>query len=363
MKMNAQLTIILACILAMNVTVFGDTYWAQNRPSGSVWSVAGNWTSGLPDTADRANFTNLQDTDWGVDVDTSAVLKKILIAQNYVFNGTGSIELQPASTAHWDRVIEVNQTAVVTTFNSDVTIKGTTDFVPRISNKGALTFNGALTTLNTANPSRVLDFEGTGTTTINGDLVNSSGIRFGSSTLTSIIGGSGVTSGSGGVTLLSGRLELNRAQALVNSTIKMEGITLVLGADDAVASGADINFITGLIQTEGYDQDFGTLDLSVADVTLDMNDTDSVLTFEDSSAISWGTAGLVVNNADGATLRFAGTGLTATQIGQVTVDGVALTAGDTWTDGGYLYLIPEPATMGLVGIAAVMLIGVRRLFI
>ena len=361
MKMNKLLTMAMGCALA--VGVFGDTYWAANRSAGSVWSVAGNWTAGLPDTADRANFTNLQDTDWGVDVDTAAVLKKVLISQNYIFNGSGSIELQPASTAHWDKAIEVNQTTAVTVFNSDVTIKGTTDFVPRISNKGSLTFNGALTTVNTANPSRVLDFEGTGTTTINGDLINSTGVRFGSSGLTTVIGGGGVTSGSGGVTLLSGQLELRRASALNNSSIKMEGITLVLGEDNALASGTDIDFWTGLVQAEGYDQDFGTLDLSVADVTLDMNDTDSVFTFEDSSAITWGTAGLVVNNADGATIRFAGTGLTETQIGQITVDGTVLTTGDTWTDGGYLYVIPEPATLGMIGIAGVMLFGVRRLFI
>lgn len=367
MKRNRQWVLGIACMLAMYTAVFGDSYWSANRSAGSAWSVAGNWTAGLPDTADRANFTNTQDTDYGVNVDTAAVLKKMLIARDYVYNGTGSIELRPASAAHWDKALEVNQTAAVTAFNASVKIQGTTDYVMDIYNRGSLTFNNALTLANSANPNRQLNMSGDGTTTINGDLVNGAGLRFGSSSLTTIIGGSGTTSGrtdAGAAILLSGQLELRRASALINTSLKIEGLSLVLGADNAIASGADVNFIAGLMLAEGYDQDFGTLDLSVADVTLDMDDADSIFTFEDSSAISWGTAGLIVNNSDNAVIRFADAGLTETQIGQITLNGSQLTTGDTTVDGGYLYItpniIPEPSTLGLFAISSVFVMILRR---
>jgi len=119
MKNTNRFIVGIGLFLALYSVAFGDTYWAQNRSAGAAWSDAGNWTSGLPDTADRANFTNLQDAEWSVDVDTAAVLKKILVTQNYVFNGMGSITLQPASLAHWDKIIEVNNASAFTVFNRE----------------------------------------------------------------------------------------------------------------------------------------------------------------------------------------------------------------------------------------------------
>ncbi|QHI70351.1 hypothetical protein [Tichowtungia aerotolerans] len=333
----------------LGLTAVADSFWSVDRPAGAVWSDVSNWSTGIPDTEDRANFVNTQATTYDVDVDTNAVFKKILVSQDYNFTGTGTIELQPASAAHWDKVIEVNQGGVSPVFNVDVMIHQTTDFVPRIAvyPSSVITFNETLTLTNSANASRQTDFNAaaaTGSIVMNGDLYNHCGMRFGSSGLTTVIGGSGTTYGrtdSGAAILVAGRLELNRPQALINSVLKLEGTTVVLGADEAVASGANVEFRGGTVVAQGYDQTFGQLDVFSANVGIDMDRSDSIWTFDDSSAVAWDGGTLSISNAGNAIVRFeigSGSGLTESQIGQINLNGSTLSLGDTTVSNGYLYV-------------------------
>lgn len=350
MKKTIQLmSTVVFVVLVLDLSAVADTYWSANRPAEAVWSDGSNWSTGIPDTEDRANFVNTQATTYDVDVDTNAVFKKILVSQDYVYNGTGSIELQPASTAHWDKAIEVNKTGYFPEFNVDVMIHQAADFVPRISvyPSSTITFNGALTLTNSANSTRQTDFyaaAATGRIVMNGDIYNHCGMRFGSGNLTTTIGGSGTTYGrtdSGATILLAGRLELNRPQALINSVLKLEGGTVVLGADGAVASGADLEFRGGTVVAQGYDQTFGQLDVFSANVGINMDGSDSIWTFADSSSVAWDGGTLSISNAGNAIVRFeigGGTGLTESQIGQINLNGSTLSLGDTTVSNGYLYV-------------------------
>jgi hypothetical protein len=110
-----------------------------------------------------------------------------------------------------------------------------------------------------------------------------------------------------------------------------------------------------MLGTSGYDAQF------------DMNHSDCIWTFADSSGVTW-THNLNIANADtnSTVIRFAideGTGLKEAQIGQISLNGTALTPGDTTVKDGYLYItqaIPEPATVGLYMISSVVLLLCHR---
>ncbi len=349
----------------------GTSTW-KDSPSGAEWGNAANWTGGLPELTEQARFTYDQTTTYDVIVNTHEVFRETLLQRGHTFNGTGSLTMEYAPDSN-ERILENNYGAAqpTTTYNVDVTMRSTTTGnYGGIYNVGALTFNGALVLTNTAGAgatSRVR-MDASGTTTINGDFYHGAGIRLTAGTV--VIGGSGTSSAESTtvMTLLGGELQLNRVSALDVDDMVLEGTTVSLGADNALLAGTDIRFLGGLLLAQGHDQDFGYLDVGdgTKDTFFDMGSSDSIWTFEDSSAQVWDGGIVAITNAGNATIRFAidgGTGLTESQIGQISLNGSTLTTGDTWIDEGYLYVIPEPATLGLFLISAVGLIAVRRRFV
>jgi hypothetical protein len=346
----------------------GTTTWKDN-PVGAVWGDAANWAGGLPLSTEQARFTYDQTTTYDVIVNTHEVFRETLLQRGHTFNGTGSLTMEYAPDNN-ERILENNHASNPnTTYNVDVTMRSTsTDYYGSIYNTSALTFNGALVLTNTVSlgaTSRV-KMDASGTTTINGDFYHGAGIRLTAGTV--VIGGSGTSSAESStvMTLLGGALQLNRAGALDVDDIVLEGTEVTLGADNALLAGTDVRFLGGELLAEGHDQDFGWLLLGdgTKDTLVDMGSSDSIWTFEDSSSQAWGAGILAIANAENATIRFADTGLTDTQIGQITLNGSLLTTADTTLDGGYLYItpIPEPATVGLFLISALGLIAARRRF-
>lgn len=217
-----------------------------------------------------------------------------------------------------------------------------------------------------------------GTHTFNGDLNVAGNLRLDG---TVIIGGSGTTAISFNYLSTAGtgsKLYLNRTGAYTVTTptgyLRIEKTDVHLGADFAVGAGTDVQMYGGLagdlISDGDYDQNFGTLangQTTVAD--LNLGNSASTWTFADSSSKTW-AAGFNISNVDAAdtVIRFdlgSGSGLTAAQIGQITLNGSVLTTGDTTVDGGYLYItqaIPEPATLGLVGLVSMGIVVWRRVF-
>lgn len=305
-----------------NPPEFYNNYWQANVQPGAVWSDAANWSRGIPWLRDRAVFLYPQSATDDVIVDSSVHAKKILVSRRTVFVGEGAITVQPDSAAHWDMAIEVNQAAAEAVFNCDVTVLGTTDYVSDVRNYGTLIFNGSLALTNTAY-SRPVNFNAPGTTVINGDLQNYCGMRVASSTVR--IGGNGTTTGDGSLQMKGGRLELNR--------------------ENALAPGTTVNFDSGTLAADGTHQHLGVLDIADNDVVLDLTGSVSVVTFSDSSGADWGTGRLIITNAASAVVRFAGSGLTSSQIGQVVGADAVLT-------NGYLYLTPLSRINQLSGAGA-----------
>ncbi|MGE4488743.1 MAG: hypothetical protein AB7E95_04255 [Kiritimatiellales bacterium] len=347
--------------MSFAAAVQADTTWNGGAVPGAAWSSAGNWSDGAPDSADTAYFTNTQTSTYSVNVDTAAQANKLLASQAYTFGGSGSVTLvRNDTTGYLIQTLRSELSSGELTFNTGVTINhqgtaGATE-IYNLNAGSSIVFNNGLTHTGYS----YLNLSGLGTIVINGDLSVADRIRFGNTVagLNVIIGGTGTTSSSTKWTFArAANLYLNRAGAYAtdDQLLDMEKTMVYLGADNAVASGTDVQMRdsggTGGITAQGYDQDFGGLTIA-ADALFDMDGSDSVWTFEDSSALSW-TAGtlLDITNAENAVIRFAidgGTGLTESQIGQIALDGTVLTSADTAVLHNYLYITRKKGAIKLI---------------
>ena len=356
-------------------TVLANT-WNQDVAAGAKWSDAANWTGGVPGTGDSAIFNQTQANTLDVDVDVAGTTRLQQVSQLHTFNGTGSIAVSANPTANFQHIMH-NTTSGTVTYNVGVSMdtQGSAYWGQSTHlNGGTTVFNNSYA-LTSGSLLNLKD----GTHVFNGDLNVAGNLRLDG---TVIIGGSGTTAISYNFLSTSGvgsKLYLNRtgAYTVVNTAtgyLRIERTDVHLGVTGAVGAGTNVRLhgaLGGDLISDGdYDQNFGTLrnaQTTVAD--LNLSDSASTWTFADSSSEAW-AAGFNISNVDAANtvIRFAlgsGGGLTATQIGQITLNGTVLTPGDTTTDGGYLYVtqaIPEPATLGLIGLVSVGLLAGRRFF-
>ncbi|QHI70350.1 hypothetical protein [Tichowtungia aerotolerans] len=357
MKAIRVLQIIIVGTVALVASAQADTAWNADVSIDAAWSVAGNWSAGVPDSNDVAYFTNTQATTYSVDVDSAAQAHKLHVTQGYTFDGAGSLTLIRNDASSLNQTLGNYSPSTTLTINTDVTINQLGAGVAEVYNQyagGNLILNGSFT--QTGN--NYINLSGLGTIELNGDITLVDRFRFGKDGLNVVIGGSGTTTSSAAWTFArAANLYLNRTGAYTTAAeyLYMERAMLFLGADNALAAGTDVrmkaNYGTGGITAQGFDQAFGWLDVD-ADAFFDLGGTDSVWTFEDSSlAISDWASGVVlyITNAPSATIRFAidsgsgGTGLTEIQIGKISLDGVVLTSNDTTVADGYLYITPLPA--------------------
>ncbi len=137
----------------------------------------------------------------------------------------------------------------------------------------------------------------------------------------------------------NGELELNAAHAINNANITL---------------GAANNL---LLDVNASQNSLGRLTLGSGTLTIDLAAEVADLFFADSSAQAWdGT--VVINGFQEGVIKFGtdANGLTAAQL-------AAIGAGYSLTESGYLTTIPEPATLGLIGLASAGFIVLRRLMI
>lgn len=350
--------------------------WVQDVPSGAKWSTAGNWSTAVPTTNDSAVFITSQANTYDVDVDTAAYTRLQQVQNhNYTFNGAGSLNVSINPTSNYQNCFIT--TGGTATYNVGVNVAVRSSSISAQINTGS----GAATVFNNSFALTEGTLNLTGAVTFNGDLNLSGRLRIGDGSSV-VIGGSGTTTISSDYISTSGTgsLYLNRTGAYTLSNpaghLRADKSKVYFGAANAVADGTDVKLYqldanAALISNGDYDQNFGVLYLfgtSGLDAQIDMNNSDCIWTFEDSTG-TW-THNLNIANVDtnNTVIRFsidAGTGLSETQIGQITLNGEALTAADTTVKGGYLYItpattIPEPATVSLLGISALGILFYRR---
>ena len=374
MRTNKKIAGIVSGALLMSGVAWAST-WNQDVAIGATWGDAANWSAGVPGISDTAIFSQTQANTLDVDVNVAGTTRLQQVSQLHTFNGTGSIAVSANPVSNFQHIMH-NTTSGTVTYNAGVSMDTQSSAFWGQSthlNGGTTVFNNSYS-LSSGSLLNLKD----GTHTFNGDLTVAGNLRLDG---TVIIGGSGTTAISYNFLSTSGvgsKLYLNRAGAYTvtgsGGYLRIERTDVHLGATQAVGAGTNVRLhgaLGGDLISDGdYDQNFGTLrnaQTTVAD--LNLSDSASTWTFADSSSEAW-AAGLNISNVDVAdtVIRFdlgSGSGLTSAQIGQITLNGTALTTGDTTEDGGYLYItqaIPEPATLGLMGLVSAGLIVWRRMF-
>ncbi len=141
-------------------------------------------------------------------------------------------------------------------------------------------------------------------------------------------------------------------------------VTLRLGAANTVASSSSLIMSGGILDPDGLNQIMPNTTMGLTlNSTIDFINGGSEVDLKNSSAVAW-TAGKILNLANWDPsidkLRFGTdpTGLTAAQLGQIEFNGTGLGTGHLDAN-GYV-VVPEPATMSLIGIPMLVLARRRR---
>lgn len=158
----------------------------------------------------------------------------------------------------------------------------------------------------------------------------------------------------GGTVLTSGR----KIQVNANGELELNGENAINNAN-VVAGGAN----NLLIDVNSNQDDMGILRFDSGTVTLDLAAGVSGIAFDNSSAQVWGAGALVISNFTAGVVSFGSNanGLLAAQLGKIRAydSGGALVEDISLNGAGYV--IPEPATIGLIGLASAGFIVLRRL--
>jgi hypothetical protein len=367
MKNKIGLVLIAAACAA------GASTWNQDVAAGAKWSEASSWNTGVPPTvSDLALFNLTQANTYEVDVDTAAITRLLQVQQPHTFNGSGSIDITSSPASHFQNCMYNTLSGGTVTYNVDVTVNTLTAYYAQMNNN-----NGGTTIFNepfTLSSGALLNVKG-GTHIFNGDLTLAGSMRLDGAV---IVGESGTTLISSDYISTAGagsELYLNRTGAYTLSDVssgylRVEKTRIFFGADEAAGPGTDVRLYgldaaSALVSGGDYEQNFGWLDVE-GPADIDMANTAGVWTFEDSSSQIWdptGDGSLTVMNAENATIRFemnGGLGLTDEQIGQITLNGTALTETDVFVEDGCLYLCKSKSPVAQKGSAEPVYVGYYR---
>lgn len=373
--MNIRKYSILFTVALLSAVSSQAVNWAGSG-GNNLWSTPANWVgSNVPDNnTESAAFVGGANVAINVDVDTTV---------NYYADGFGGEGFTNTLYGAGNLTIDRNQNGVPSILNATG------------NGGGTLRLNGKITIDNSAGGSTLVRndnssgnltlFDTASTLTLNTTLQTANGaggnIRFNgtlaSSSANLIIASDNVSFGAGHDSSSFGRDIVFYA----NSKLSIDGGTVLApfrkfqinGTDSELELNAE-NALNGpnvivagssdfLIDINADQNDIGTLKFYDGIVTLDLDEAVAHVAFGDSSGQAWGTGGVVISNFTAGVVSFGtdALGLTAPQLSAITAYDDEGSLVDDLTLASNGSLVPEPATIGLVGIAGVFIFVLRRL--
>lgn len=376
MKSNT-VKVLVIMVAALPLVPVQAINW-DNGGVGNAWSNPTNWVGdNVPDNnTETAAFVGAANVD--IDVDQDFTIKDYTdgfggAGFTHTLYGAGTLTIDVNNTGNADGIKNSTGNAGGTLrFNGNVAINnsgGGRTYVRNNNSSGnttlfdtgsTLTLNSLLQTVTSAGGN--IQFNGALASSSANLVIGSDNVSFGVGHDSSGFGRD-VVFNAGAKLAIDGGTVLNSGRKIqVNGSGELE-----LNGENAIN---DANLVVGgannlLIDANSNQDDMGFLIIGSGTVTLDLAAGVSGLAFDDSSAKTWGTGALVISNFTAGVVSFgtdAG-GLLAGQLGKIQ----AYDAGGSLVSGlsldGAGSVIPEPATIGLIGLASAGFMLLRRFMI
>ncbi|VGO12329.1 hypothetical protein PDESU_00881 [Pontiella desulfatans] len=350
-KTMGMMGLALVAILAVQSAVYGTTrsWKGTDSVNNRLMSRDGNWVGVKPGSGDIMQFNSSSTGSGAPNMNANFLVEKIKVASNLPKNVK-----MTGSAANSLRVRSV----------SSVGLQQDSAYDYWLNIGGEFWQDNAVHADNGGGTVSEVTWSATGA----GDLIIESGSVLLDQDMNMEVTGAGVidirTAMAGGTRDVrktgAGTLIYGAAMA-IDGTVTVEGGTLQLGAAQAVNSASAMAFNDGTtLVTGGFGGDFNTLEVN-GTVTFDLGGLgSSVLSFDDSSAVAWGTTLDIINYTAGDSIQFGidGNGLSETQLAGITINGSS--EGIALDSQGYL--IPEPASVGLALFSGLGMLFIRRRF-
>lgn len=349
---------VVLAFFAAGISTQAATIWKGTVDDN--WSTAGNWLGGVPGSPDV--LAQIDGTDSGglinVDVATTGMrtLQYMVNAKQFAISG---------QTLNFDDGVEnaiLHSGSNDQTINNNINITSGTSTIRAFRNAmgGHLIINGNVT--QNANTFRLNGGKVTLNGTFTGDTMRLTGglhtfANTDDNDFNSLVF---ATASEAVVNTAANTLFFDGSQILFNSTDSKMTLNNanVLGDSTGLTIGNAANTATLAFNA---DETLGTV-RAVGTFDIDLGAGVNHLAFANSSGLTW-TGGLVINDFRPGVVRFGinGSGLTDTQLGLIAAfaPGGEATGGLTLDGNGYL--IPEPASLGLIAIGSTLFLAARRL--
>ena len=363
-----------------------DITWEGGGLSGN-WTESADWSN---QNWDRWNGedVNLIDGDTLVFNNTGSAITTASVVEDYTAELAGirfeastayTIQAGGGSLIFQDGASIANNSSAAQTLEVPMAARGSDLTINAGSAVGGSFSFTAANTIDLSDTGGVtLTVTGANDTDISAVISGTGGALVKSGTGTLTLDGSASNTYTGTTTVSAGELVLDKSASAtaIAGNIQLDGGTLSLNADNQISDSSSIVLNGGAFNTGGNSDTVDTLTLS-SNSSIDLGSGSSVLSFADSSGISWvGGSVLSINNWNGNFFIGGGTdqvffgstsgGLTSSQVSQirfVNPNGQAGTYGAFMLSSGEIVPVPEPSTYiigGLLGALIVLHIFYRK---